>query len=346
MAVLGPPMLTQEQCVEIRVLSRQGKSIRGIAKELGVSRNTVREHLRDPRARRYGPRLPRTTKLDPYRAYLESRIAAAHPRWISATVLLREIREQGYRGGISQLKALIRPLRPLKDDPLVRFETAPGEQLQADFTHIRRGQSPLLAFVATLGFSRASFVRFTEREDAATLSRCIVAALEYFGGVPQHLLLDNPATVVIERDAYGAGQHRFHPQLLQIAEQYGFIPRLCRPYRAKTKGKVERFNRYLKESFVLPLATTLKQAGISLDVETANAHVGPWLERVANRRLHATTGEIPAEQLVLERADLRPLPLSVLPLPVVQRRTSRVPTPIESFQHPLSVYEQLLRVAS
>jgi transposase len=339
-------MLTQEQCVEIRVLSRQGKSIRGIAKELGVSRNTVREHLRDPHPRRYGPRLPRVTKLDPYRAYLESRIAAAHPRWISATVLLREIREQGYRGGISQLKALIRPLRPLKDDPLVRFETAPGEQLQADFTHIRRGQSPLLAFVATLGFSRASFVRFTEREDAATLSRCIVAALEYFGGVPQHLLLDNPATVVIERDAYGAGQHRFHPQLLQIAEQYGFIPRLCRPYRAKTKGKVERFNRYLKESFVLPLATTLKQAGISLDVETANAHVGPWLERVANRRLHATTGEIPAEQLVLERADLRPLPLSVLPLPVVQRRTSRVPTPIESFQHPLSVYEQLLRVAS
>lgn len=339
-------MLTQEQCVEIRVLSRQGKSIRGIAKELGVSRNTVREHLRDPHPRRYGPRLPRVTKLDPYRAYLESRIAAAHPRWISATVLLREIREQGYRGGISQLKALIRPLRPLKDDPLVRFETAPGEQLQADFTHIRRGQSPLLAFVATLGFSRASFVHFTEREDAATLSRCIVAALEYFGGVPQHLLLDNPATVVIERDAYGAGQHRFHPQLLQIAEQYGFIPRLCRPYRAKTKGKVERFNRYLKESFVLPLATTLKQAGISLDVETANAHVGPWLERVANRRLHATTGEIPAEQLVLERADLRPLPLSVLPLPVVQRRTSRVPTPIESFQHPLSVYEQLLRVAS
>lgn len=346
MAVLGPPMLTQEQRVEIRVLSRQGKSIRGIAKELGVSRNTVREHLRDPHPRRYGPRLPRVTKLDPYRAYLESRIAAAHPRWISATVLLREIREQGYRGGISQLKAMIRPLRPVKDDPLVRFETAPGEQLQADFTHIRRGQSPLLAFVATLGFSRASFVRFTEREDAATLSRCIVAALEYFGGVPQHLLLDNPATVVIERDAYGAGQHRFHPQLLQIAEQYGFIPRLCRPYRAKTKGKVERFNRYLKESFVLPLATTLKQAGISLDVETANAHVGPWLERVANRRLHATTGEIPAEQLVLERADLRPLPLSVLPLPVVQRRTSRVPTPIESFQHPLSVYEQLLRVAS
>ena len=228
----------------------------------------------------------------------------------------------------------------------MRFETAPGEQLQADFTHIRRGRSPLLAFVATLGYSRASFVRFSDREDAATLSRCITAALEYFGGVPQHLLLDNPTTVVIERDAYGAGRHRFHPQLLSIAEQYGFIPRLCRPYSAKTKGKVERFNRYLKESFVLPLATTLKQAGITLDVDTANAHVGPWLERVANRRLHATTGEIPAEQLALERAHLRALPLTVLPLPAGPRRAPRVPTPIESLQHPLSVYERLLRVAS
>ncbi len=80
MAVLGPPMLTQEQCVEIRVLSRQGKSIRGIAKELGVSRNTVREHLRDPRARRYGPRLPRSTKLDPYRVAPEQFISLLFSR--------------------------------------------------------------------------------------------------------------------------------------------------------------------------------------------------------------------------------------------------------------------------
>ena len=130
----------------------------------------------------------------------------------------------------------------------MRFETEPGERLQLDLTHIRRGQLPLLAFVATLGDSRASLVRFTERADAATM--------------------------VIERDECGAGQHRFHLQLLQIAEQYDFVPRLCRPYRATTKGKIEQFNRYLKESTVLPLATTLNQAGIILDAETANAHVG------------------------------------------------------------------------
>ena len=118
----------------------------------------------------------------------------------------------------------------------VRFETAPGEQLQVDFTHVRRGRAPLLAFVATLGYSRATYVRFTEREDAVTFAQCVAQSLQYFGGVPQHVLFDNPRTIVIERDAYGAGAHRYHHQLLALAEEYGFRPRLCRPYRAQTKG--------------------------------------------------------------------------------------------------------------
>src|SRR5215472_14414360 len=140
MAVLGPPpMLTQEQAVEIRVLRRQGKGIRAIARELGVSRLTVRRYLRDPKAARYGPREPRAKKLDPHSSYLLSRVEAARPKWIPATVLLREIREQGYPGGISQLKAYLAPLKHGEPEPLVRFETEPGEQLQADFTHVRRG---------------------------------------------------------------------------------------------------------------------------------------------------------------------------------------------------------------
>ena len=88
-------MLTQEQAVEIRVLRRQGMGIRAIAKELGLSRRTVRRYLGDPGAQRYGPREPRPTKLGPHISYLLSRVEAARPRWIPATVLLREIREQG-----------------------------------------------------------------------------------------------------------------------------------------------------------------------------------------------------------------------------------------------------------
>jgi transposase len=346
MAVLGPPMLTQELAVEVRVLKRQGKSIRAIARELGLSRVTVRRYLRKLGAQRYGPREPRPTKLGPHVEYVLLRVQAARPKWIPATVLLREIRERGYGGGISQLKAYLAPLKRGEREPVVRFETEPGEQMQADFTHVRRGRDPLLAFVATLGYSRASFVRFTTGEDAATLCACLREALYYFGGVPAHVLFDNPGTVVIERDAYGVGEHRFHQGLLTVAEEFGFRPRLCRPYRAKTKGKVERFNGYLKSSFLVPLAATLKQAGLKLDVIAANAHIGPWLQEVANARVHATTREVPHVRMERERTKLLSLPVTVhshTPIAVARRAT--VPMPYESLQHPLSVYDALLEVA-
>ena len=142
-------------------------------------------------------------------------------------MLLREIRELGYSGGISQLRAHLLPLKRREPEPLVRFETAPGEQMQADFTHVRRGRHPLLAFVATLGYSRASFVRFTSSEDAVTLCSCLREALVYFGGVPAHVLLDNATTMVIERDAYGTGEHRFHRDLLALPQESAAFDRGC-----------------------------------------------------------------------------------------------------------------------
>ena len=104
-----PLMLTQEQAVEIRVLRRRGLGIRAIARELGCSRTTVKRYLCDEAAARYGPRQPRPTKLDAHKAYLLGRIDAARPRWIPAVVLLREVRERGYTGGIAQLRCRFRP---------------------------------------------------------------------------------------------------------------------------------------------------------------------------------------------------------------------------------------------
>jgi transposase len=308
---------------------------------------TVRRYLEDPDAAvRYGPREPRPTKLGPHIQYILGRIEAARPGWIPAAVLLREIKERGYTGGISQLQEYVAPLKGGEPEPLVRFETEPGEQMQADFIHVRRGRYPLLAFVATLGYSRASFVRFTVAEDTETLCACLRESLIYFGGVPAHVLLDNPKTVVIQRDFYGEGQHRFDRDLLALAEEFGFRPRLCRPYRAKTKGKVERFNGYLKGRFLIPLAATLKQSGLKLDLTAANAHIGPWLQNVANARIHGTTGEVPNVRLQLEREKLQPLPVSVAAsLPIRVARAALVPMPYESLQHPLSVYHSLLDVA-
>lgn len=338
-------MLTQEQAVEIRVLAKRGLGLREIARLTGNSRNTVRRYLRSQEVTRYKARAARTTKLEPYKAYLAQRIEAAHPQWIPAVVLMREIAERGYEGGISQLRAWVAAMKPsVRPDPVRRFETEPGEQMQADFTVVRRGRASMVALVATLGYSRASYVRFTEREDAAALSGALRAAFEYFGGVPQHVLFDNAKTVVLTRDAYGPGRHRWNPQLMDLATQYGFSPRLCRPYRAKTKGKVERFNRYLKGSFLVPLATRLAADGLRLDVDTANRAVLQWLEEVANARVHATTGAVPAERLELERHALLPVPRAVNRPPgsVSLRR----PPPYESLQHPLAIYDQLLELVA
>ena len=95
----------------------------------------------------------------------------------------------------------------------------------------------------------------------------------------------------------------------------------------------------------MPLAATLKQSGLKLDVVAANAHIGPWLASVANARVHATTDEVPAVRLVIEREHLAPLPRpALIPTPRLNVPSGR-PVPIESLQHPLSVYEQLLEVA-
>src|SRR4029453_19341002 len=98
-AFWAPAMVTQEQAVEIKVLARRGVAIREIARQLGCSRNTVKRYLNDANAVRYGPRSPRPTKLDPFKAYVLERIEAARPHWIPAAVLHRELRERGYSGG-------------------------------------------------------------------------------------------------------------------------------------------------------------------------------------------------------------------------------------------------------
>lgn len=335
-------MLNQESLVDIHVLHQQGHSIRAISRQLGIARNTVRNYLRDiARTPTYGPRDERPSKLDPYKDYLRSRIDAAKPHWIPGTVLFREIEAMGYDGKEGIVKIYIRRFKPKIDDAVVRFETPPGQQMQVDFTTIRRGRHKLKAFVATLGYCRATYVRFSTHERQEDWITGIKEALHYFGGVPKEILFDNAKCLMIERDAYGAGRHRWNKHLLDLATDYGFRLRACRPYRAKTKGKVERFNGYLKNSFITPLAASLKQAGLALDVDTANGQIGPWLADVAHQRIHGTTKQKPAALLITEQLALAELPAQAI---ANEPRPTRLRTalPIESFQHPLSMYDQLL----
>ena len=152
MAAFEAAVITKEVFVEIHLLKKHGLSLRQIAKEVGCAVNTVWRQLAEGDKPKYVRKIQRPTKLEAYETYLRARQEAAKPLWIPATVLLREIAERGYLGGQSQLRAFLRTLKPLQAaDPVVRFETAPGEQLQVDWVEFRKGANPLYAFARRWG---------------------------------------------------------------------------------------------------------------------------------------------------------------------------------------------------
>lgn len=164
--------------------------------------------------------------------------------------------------------------------------------------------------------------------------------------------------MVLERDVEGEGAHRYHAGFLDYARHAGFVIKLCRPYRARTKGKVERFNGYLRRSFYVPLVAQFKQAGLVLDAATATLQVRRWLDEVANVRVHGTTGEPPVAQLAAEQAALQALappwrggiegarPQAEVAHDEGPARPPAVRAHLETeqpAQHPLAVYDALLQ---
>lgn len=342
-------MLIQEDAVEILVLLKQGMGVREVATRCGVSRNTVRR-VRDEGAQRRYVRASRGSKLDPFRDYLTDRVSAAAPKWIPASVLLREIKERGYTGSHAILRSYLRTLKPVvAADPVVRFETAPGAQMQLDWAEFRLGSVRWYLFVAVLGFSRWLWGRFVDNQRFETLRDLHIEAFTAMGGVPRTVLYDNMATVVIQRDVDGVGQHRFHEGMSALAKDYNFSLRLCRPYRARTKGKVERMIRYIRESFFVPLIAELKSAGVEPTLDLVNGRFAHWSNTVANARVHATTAAIPADRLLEEQPKLQALPGPVQPVSVREhlaepaviaaQPSPAAPRPSTPLQRPLAFYD-------
>ena len=154
-------MLKAEEQMELVILKKHGESIRSLSRSTGRSRNTVRRYLRggDAAATRQ-PAPKRPEKLDPYKKYIIERMAAANPDMIPATVLFREIQGRGYTGGYGRLKLFVRGLVPVvPPEPVVRFETEPGHQMQADWATVGKSAAKLKVFIATLGWSRMAIAR-------------------------------------------------------------------------------------------------------------------------------------------------------------------------------------------
>ena len=145
-----------------------------------------------------------------------------------------------------------------------------------------------------------------------TVLRCHVAAFEALGGVPSEVLYDRMRTAVAGEDAEGVVM--FNKSLIGLGRHYGFLPKACRPYRAKTKGKVERPFRYIREDFFL--------ARSFRDLDDLNPQFRQWLDQVANARTHATTRRVVSEHFINERPHLQPLPAG--PFQAVLRLDRRI----------------------
>lgn len=341
-------MITKEELMKIQILHQQGMSQRAIAKQLGISRNTVKRYLRakvDTPV--YTARAKGRSMLEPYKSFLHSRIAQAKPVHLSGEVLFREVKALGYTGSLSLLRQYLYQYRGKSTpEPIVRFETEAGKQMQVDWGQMRAGKQPIHAFIAVLGYSRGMMVIFTDNMRYDTLEQCHRLTFEYFQGIPKEVWYDNMKTVVIERDAYGDGQHKLNQAFYQFAKSMGFIPKLCHTYRPQTKGKVERMVRYVRDNFFRPLNTKLQAQGLILDITTANTEVRIWLDTVAHQRIHDTTKQKPIERLVEERKHLQALPPKILP--VTSTLNSHVILPSlhrlsqQPLHHELSVYDQLM----
>lgn len=290
-------MLRSGQVNTIRELVVQGKPVRAIARELGVSRNTVRRYARGvPMG---GSRTARPSKLDPFKERIQQWVREDH--LYNCETMLPRLQALGYRGRISILKDFVRPLRPPAAGarrPVIRYETKPGEQLQFDWGELvyeQDGQThKVFGFVAVLSYSRMRFVCFVKRTDAPTLIRCLVAALESFGGLPRAVLTDRMKTVLLEMET---GTPKWHPRFQELVSALGISPRVCRAYTPQTKGKVERSIGVVKHDFWPGVTFT--------DLDDLNRQAADWCARV-NARAHRTTGVRPVERWAEE--GLRPLP--------------------------------------
>ncbi|NNE17945.1 MAG: IS21 family transposase [Myxococcales bacterium] len=286
---------------QIEELVRQGVSQAEIGRLTGFDRKTIRKYLQQPDPTPcYGPRQPRPSKLDCFKPYVEERLEAGV--W-NAVVLLRELRERGYRGGYTILKDYLQPLREAARTVAVRrFETPAGKQAQVDWGHLgeiaAHGKArKLWGFVFTLGHSRAMMAGAAPDQKLPTLLRMHEEAFRQLGGVPREILYDRMKTVVEGTDE--RGETRWNQTFQDFARYWGFTPRLCKPYRAQTKGKVESGVKYVRRNFLCGRTAT--------SLADLDQQLRGWVWETSNRRTHGTTHKAVFESWKSEQAKLQPL---------------------------------------
>jgi len=288
------PVISKERWEEMRRMHAEGQSVSQIARVTGLDRKTVRSGLRRAQWVPYRRTPVAETLLSAHHAWLVERAPAVN---YSARILCQELRAtRGYLGGYDTVRNAVRPLRTEAGATALtqcRFETEPGEQAQVDWGQVRvrfaAGPATVHVFVLTLGYSRRAWAEGYENERLSALLAAHEHAFTHFGGRTAELLYDRMRTVTMEP---AAGKARWNPTFEAFARHWGFEARLCRPYRAQTKGKVESGVKYVKRNF-LP-------GRVFRDRADFNDQLVAWLAEVADLRVHGTTHERPIDRFARE----------------------------------------------
>ena len=284
----GLEMKTPDDVAAMLRLKECGWGLKRIARELGCSHHTVKQYVAAGSPRPF--KSPKRAKvLDGLEDWLRERFLRHRG---NADVVRQDLAaEKGIAVSLRTLQRAVQPYRQaLKAEALatVRFETPPGRQLQIDFgerlVEIGGIKIKAFVFVATLGHSRRCHVRAFRHERQESWFSGLESAFTTFGGVPEEVLMDNPRALVDRHDA-ASRQVTFNDKLIAFAKHWGFRPRACAPYRARTKGKTESGVGYVKKNAI---------AGHSFATwEAFEAHLARWERDIANVRIHGTTGEVP-----------------------------------------------------
>lgn len=293
-------MLRKEDFAVIKSLNQRGVYIKDIAAELGVHPKTVSRALK----RKGAPnpeRKPAGSKLEPYKSKIDQLLKEGV--W-NANVILREIQADGYTGGYTVLRQYIQPKRTERPSrATVRFETEPGKQLQSDWGELVTevgGKAVRVHFIVNqLSYSRRFHFWCCENADAEHTYEGLIRSFEYFGGVAEEVLVDNQKSAVLGHSKQSGPV--FNERFLDLASHYDFIPRACKPYRARTKGKDERMVGYIKGNFFMRYRSFESWAHLNQLAEH-------WLVEEADQRLHGTVKEVVAERFVREKPTLKTLP--------------------------------------
>jgi transposase len=314
---LGVAMVDPEIVKQLRALAALGWGAKRIARELGIARNSVRRYLRG------GEQAERQSRPKAWTLGEEERVKAVAllegPAEGNAAVVKRLLAAEEVDVPLRTLQRVLAPHREAKQAAelaTVRFETAPGHQLQIDFgekwVSIAGARTKVYFFVAVLGYSRRIYVRASLSQRHDDWREGLAGAFRTFGGVTQRVLVDRARALIVGDDRE-AGTVRVHPAFAEFCKDWGTGVAACRPYRARTKGKTESGVGYVKRNAVAGLAFT--------SFEALEAHLSRWMLE-ADERIHGTTRERPSERFERdERAALQPLPS--VKLQVRQRRVRR-----------------------